>query len=285
MRKSTTLGVMILVLLIIGLTGCLRNPAETPSVQGVPGDEIEGEPEQEPGGGASEGEGPPPGEGEEAEGVTVESLEIITLESFPPQIMVMVRGVINESCKTVGEVFQSLDGFTFYLEVTTEPTAMDDCPPELPAPFEMSVLLDHAFVEAGTWTVVAGSATATFETEEVDLEALYPEEEEAGPGGMTLYALAMVDSIEPVVDQGPPVQVSLRVLGNLNDGCTELDGVLQQRQDSSVLVYLQVERPADAECIQVVTPFETTIQLEGEFLPGTYMVTVNDEAVTTFTVE
>jgi hypothetical protein len=291
MRKCIAFGLLTLAL-AIGAVGCSGAPSEppTPPEEGpAAGEEqpaateepSESEPEAEP------TESAPPVE-MPAE-VTVESIAIDRLESQPVQFVAVVSGVVTEPCLDVIDAYQVADGLTLYLEPVTASTGQSDCP-EPPVPFEISIYLDPGLLTPGAWTVVAGEATAALDISEADLGAPSPEETgaEGGsePGKIMMYDLAMVDSVTPLVRQGPPVQVELLIQGNLNDGCTELDGVLQQGQGTTdIVVYLQTQRPEDAMCTEALVPFDTTIQLEGDFPPGDYTVTVNDEVGATFTVE
>ncbi len=286
MRKCITFGLVVLVL-ITAATGCSGAPAETPTPQEeepAAGEEQPGEVEETP---IEEAEPTPeiviPAD------VTVESIAVNMLESLPVQFVAVVSGTITAPCLEVIDAYQVPSGLTLYLELITAETGESDCPAP-PVPFELSIYLDPAFLEPGLWTVVAGETTATFEVTEADLSEPPAEETGTEEGSestdIMYYDLAMVDSVTPLIRPGPPVQVELLVEGNLNDGCTELDGILQQGQGTpDIVVYLQTQRPQDAMCTEALVPFETTIQLEGGFPPGSYTVTVNDEVEATFTVE
>lgn len=87
---------------------------------------------------------------------------------------------------------------------------------------------------------------------------------------------APVDSIEIMIMESFPVQVSVRVRGELQDGCTEIDQIETTRDEQQFNVVMTTLRPADAVCTEAVVPFDETIPLDVLDLPaGTYAVDVN----------
>jgi len=54
-----------------------------------------------------------------------------------------------------------------------------------------------------------------------------------------------------------------------------LNDVKQTRSGNTVTVTITSKRPKDAFCTQVITPYQDTIALEGQFPSGSYSVTVN----------
>jgi hypothetical protein len=93
-----------------------------------------------------------------------------------------------------------------------------------------------------------------------------------------------IDSIEALVAESLPVQVSAHVKGVIGDGCTELRSARQEREDSAVRIEILVQRPKDAVCTQIAKLYDETIPLEGDFPPGRYTLQVN-EATTSFQVD
>jgi len=92
-----------------------------------------------------------------------------------------------------------------------------------------------------------------------------------------IYGDANVESIEIEVRDSFPVQVTVTARGSLLDACTEIDETTVQRTDDAFHVQITTRRQADQTCIQVLTPFEKTIDLETTGLPaGAYTVEVND---------
>ncbi len=94
--------------------------------------------------------------------VYVDSLDILTLESFPVQMRAIVKGNLPDACTTISAVSSKRDGNTFKIEIVTTRPADALCAQML-VPFEQSVALDVAGLKAGTYTVVAGDVSETFE--------------------------------------------------------------------------------------------------------------------------
>jgi len=87
---------------------------------------------------------------------------------------------------------------------------------------------------------------------------------------------AAVESINILILESFPVQVNVVARGNLPDGCTTIDQVLQEREGDTFTVTITTVRPEGVACTQALTPFEETISLEVYGLPaGVYTVTVN----------
>jgi inhibitor of cysteine peptidase len=73
-----------------------------------------------------------------------------------------------------------------------------------------------------------------------------------------------------------PLQVRVVVSGELGDGCTELNEIVQEREGNTFNVTITTARPAEAVCTQLLQLFEESIALDVEGLPaGEYIVDVN----------
>ena len=87
---------------------------------------------------------------------------------------------------------------------------------------------------------------------------------------------AQVDSIDLLMLESFPVQITALVRGNLPDGCTTIDQIAQERQGNTFKVTITTRRPAGKMCTEALAPFEETIALAVNGLPaGTYTVEVN----------
>ncbi|MEQ8315459.1 MAG: hypothetical protein RL839_08350 [Gammaproteobacteria bacterium] len=89
--------------------------------------------------------------------------------------------------------------------------------------------------------------------------------------------LVTVDSVEVMIMESFPVQVSLAVSGNKSVPCVELlpAAVSRSGNQFSVVMAESVLGPAES-CIAVIDPFEQSVSLDVEGLPaGTYNVDVN----------
>ena len=87
-----------------------------------------------------------------------------------------------------------------------------------------------------------------------------------------------VESVEVVVLESFPYQLRAQVKGYLPDSCTRLDAVTQSRQGNLITVSITTLREQDAICLQRIETVERTIPLEGGFLPGQYVLRVNNVA-------
>lgn len=95
-------------------------------------------------------------------------------------------------------------------------------------------------------------------------------------GSGAIVGQAVVDSVEILILESFPVQVNAVARGNLPDGCTGIDQVLQERSGDTFLVTITTLRAADAVCTQALVPFEQIIALDVYGLAaGVYTVTVN----------
>jgi hypothetical protein len=96
---------------------------------------------------------------------------------------------------------------------------------------------------------------------------------------------AIVNSIDILLMESFPVQVSVLAQGDLPDTCTQIDEVISQRTDDLFRVAITTLRQPDAACAQTLVPFEENIPLDVVDLPaGTYTVTVNGVS-DTFTLD
>ncbi len=112
---------------------------------------------------ANETETPPVGDeytyGERA---TIQSVEVLLLESFPVQARAVVSGYFPNGCIELYNIEVEKDGQDFILTVHTRQPAGDIACTEALVPFEESVNLDIAGLEAGTYTVIAQDQSTTF---------------------------------------------------------------------------------------------------------------------------
>jgi len=100
----------------------------------------------------------------------------------------------------------------------------------------------------------------------------------AGSGGEELptSGMAQVDSIDLLILESFPVQITVMARGNLPDGCTTIDQIAQERQGNTFKVTITTRRPAGKMCTEALVPFGEAISLEVNGLPaGTYTVDVN----------
>lgn len=85
-----------------------------------------------------------------------------------------------------------------------------------------------------------------------------------------------VDSMDILIMESFPVQVSVQVFGNLPDGCTSIKSTRADLLSNDTFdVHIYTSHPKDTMCTQALVPFEEIIPLEVEGLSaGTYSVKV-----------
>lgn len=85
-----------------------------------------------------------------------------------------------------------------------------------------------------------------------------------------------VNSIEMLIMESFPVQVSARVRGDLANGCVVLDGISAERTDNQFTLTTHTRREGDL-CTQALVPFEENVALNVKGLAaGTYQVVLGD---------
>lgn len=87
---------------------------------------------------------------------------------------------------------------------------------------------------------------------------------------------AQVQSVDIQFVNSDPVQAKAVVRGNLTEACSTLGESQVQYAANAFQITVFVNSRADIGCVQVTTPFETTIPLDTKYLPaGNYTVTAN----------
>jgi hypothetical protein len=92
---------------------------------------------------------------------------------------------------------------------------------------------------------------------------------------------AFVESIDLLMLESFPVQVTAVVRGQLPDACSQIDNVEQTREGNTFQLVFSIERRPDARCALVLTPFEHSLSLDVAGLKaGTYTVTAGGVSAT-----
>ena len=110
--------------------------------------------------------------GVESAKASVDSIEILILESFPVQIHVVARGHLPDDCTEIGEIIQERRGNTFSVTITTARPAGVACA-EMVVSFEEVIPLDVVGLPAGTYTVDVNGVRDSFE---LTVDNVAPEE-------------------------------------------------------------------------------------------------------------
>lgn len=94
---------------------------------------------------------------------TVEEIDILTLELFPVQILVIARGYLPNVCTEISEISKVREGNTFFITIETY-RSPGFCIQVL-APFEEVIPLYVYGLPAGTYTVKVNGVQSTFDLE------------------------------------------------------------------------------------------------------------------------
>ena len=225
-------------------------------------------------------EEPSNGEYEYGQNASVDSLEVVLLESFPLQAQSVITGTLPDGCTELYEVSAEQQELRFNITLTTRRPTGDIACTEALVPFEETVDLDIQGLEPGTYTVVAQDQQATFT---LDVEnALPPQDEDIK---FSIGSTATIESLDVQIMESFPVQVSVVLTGYLPDGCTEIYEINAPRKDQTFTIQVLTRRPVDLACTMAIVPFEETVSLDVEGLPaGDYTVEVG-ELSQTFTLE
>lgn len=91
----------------------------------------------------------------------VDSIEIVILESFPVQVMIIARGDLPDSCTEIGNITQRREGNTFLVTIETLRDQDLICA-QVTVPFQESVSLDVEGLPAGTYVVDVNGVRDSF---------------------------------------------------------------------------------------------------------------------------
>ncbi|MCC4770540.1 hypothetical protein FXV91_10195 [Methanosarcina sp. DH2] len=92
----------------------------------------------------------------------VESIDILTLESFPVQIHVIAEGYLPDGCTEIDEVNTEREGNVFNINITTKRPKDVMCTQAI-EDFEKTIPLDVQDLKAGNYTVNVNGVTGSFE--------------------------------------------------------------------------------------------------------------------------
>lgn len=196
----------------------------------------------------------------------VESVQLKMTRSIPAQVIATIEGNLPDGCSELSEITQEVQGDRILIRVMTRRPVDAMCTEAL-VPFTETYQLDLKGVASGTYTVDVNGV----ETELVWEGAM------AGPQmDDYLQGEALVDSVQVLIMESMPVQVTLVIEGNLRDGCTELSEITQEVRDDRIVIRVLTRRSKDAMCTQALVPFTERYRLDLEGIePGTYTLDVN----------
>ncbi len=84
-----------------------------------------------------------------------------------------------------------------------------------------------------------------------------------------------IQSVDVLVAESNPPQVTVNVSGIIPDSCTKAREPEVSHQGSTFTITIIGEKPSGVACAQVVSPYTKSISL-GAVQPGTYTVVVNN---------
>jgi hypothetical protein len=103
-----------------------------------------------------------------------------------------------------------------------------------------------------------------------------PEPPTATPMAEPIFGQANVESLEVLITDSDPVQVSVLLEGTLSDSCAEIDDIEVQRQGNVVNLSVITVKDPGQSCEETEVPFEESIPLDVSGLEeGTYTIAVN----------
>jgi len=212
---------------------------------------------------------------------TVESLDVILLESFPVQAQAKVTGYFPNGCIELYDISSEQQDMNFILTITTRRPSGDIACTEALVPFEEIIALNIEGLEAGTYTVIAQDQEAIFElaVDNVLLEQNKDMKFEYGSN-------AVLESMTLNIMESFPIQISATLSGYLPNGCIKIDQVNVLRDEKTFMVKIITKRPTgDVSCTMAIVPFEETVSLEVAGLPAGEYTVQSDEISETFTFE
>jgi len=86
-----------------------------------------------------------------------------------------------------------------------------------------------------------------------------------------------VETADALILESFPLQVNIKITGNLPDGCTTIYQTKSEQEGNSFKVKILTLREKEAMCTQALVPFEISVPLDVIGLPaGIYQVMVYD---------
>jgi hypothetical protein len=99
-------------------------------------------------------------------------------------------------------------------------------------------------------------------------------------GAQPAQVLTVIETVDALMLESFPVQITLHVTGYQPDGCDFPVQVSQSREGNTVTVKVYRELPPDILCTMQLVPYDESIKLDGSFEPGEYTIDVNGTVIT-----
>ncbi len=208
---------------------------------------------------AGEAAGLPVFEAQELMPVRVEQAGLVASADAAEQIELRIRGIQAIGCDLPELYSMRVSTESVLLGVFNAIAAETVCPAML-VPVDDKVILSAT--DAGS--------DALFKLNAIPINEL--EMPEMSPIDKVLTNIL---GVTVKIEKSQTARVSLDVQGEHPDGCDFPVIVKQARQGNSVTVEVYREVPADVFCPMILQPYQDTIQLNGDFAPGEYVINVN----------
>ncbi len=92
----------------------------------------------------------------------------------------------------------------------------------------------------------------------------------------TFRSPTTIESVDALIMESFPAQISLKISGYQPDGCDFPVQVTQRREGNTITVEIFRDVPLAVMCPAMLITYDDTIKLDGTFEPGTYTILVND---------
>lgn len=220
--------------------------------------------------------------------VEIDTAELLTLESFPPQFMLHLTGLIQNPCAGLRVVVNDPDANNeIHVDVYSVYDLAVMCA-QAQESFDVNIPLGS--LPEGEYRVLVngepvadvvspqGSVDHLQATDELEIEV----DDLIDEGEVNMIERPVqVQSTELVIRESMPPQYALHVVGTLPTPCHQLQTEVSG-PDANNRIEVRVYALVDPEimCAQVIEPFETMVEL-GSLNPGRYQVLLNGEAAAT----
>lgn len=208
---------------------------------------------------AGQAEGVPVFEAQELMPAQVEQAGLVVSADAAEQVELRIRGVQAIGCDLPELYSMRVSTESVFLGVFNAIAADRACPAML-VPFDDKVSLPAT--DAGADTLFK-------------LNAIPIDELEMSEMSLIDKVLTNILGVTVKIVKSETTRVSLDVQGEHPDGCDFPVIVKQARQGKSITVEVYREVPVDVFCPMILKPYQDTIQLDGDFAPGEYIINVN----------
>jgi inhibitor of cysteine peptidase len=92
---------------------------------------------------------------------SIDSVDVLLLESFPVQVQAVIKGTLPSACAEIDGIYVERDKETYRITISTSHPVASVCT-QVKVPFEKTVSLDVVDLPVGTYTVDVYGKTAEF---------------------------------------------------------------------------------------------------------------------------